>query len=237
MISVLTLTYGRKQLLEESIHSFLLQDFDKSEMVIINDEPNVIYRFNHPKVKIINLNQRFENISKKIEWGFKQCSYDYVYRLDDDDLLTLNALTNVEKQINENPGYEIYRSSGYFYFQHNKFISKRSGEVNNGNVYSKDYLNRITFPDKNIGEDFDITFTFNGHTHESIYHPTMIYRLGMSTYHLSDMFNIPIVGQYELTDKLKEKRKFSFFKKKKWVIDLDPKFNDYYYEQIKELWL
>ena len=99
MISVLTLTYGRKQLLEESIHSFLLQDFDKSEMVIINDEPNVIYRFNHPKVKIINLNQRFENISKKIEWGFKECSYDYVYRLYDDDLFEMGqALIELAKQ-------------------------------------------------------------------------------------------------------------------------------------------
>ena len=225
MISVLTLTYGRKQLLEESIHSFLLQNFDESEMVVINDEPNVVYKFNHPKVRVINLNQRFENISKKIEWGFKECKYDYVYRLDDDDLLSLNALKNVEKQINENPGYDIYRRSKHFYFVHNEFKDTNSS-VNNGNVYSKDYLNRITFPDKNFGEDFDITFKFNGRVHESSETPTMIYRWGMSTYHISGMDDIPIKRQYEWADELKEKND--------GVIDLDPKFNDNYYEQIKE---
>jgi glycosyltransferase involved in cell wall biosynthesis len=225
MISVLTLTYGRKRLLEESIHSFLLQNFDESEMVIINDEPNVTYRFNHPKVKVINLNQRFVNISKKIEWGFKECKYDYVYRLDDDDLLSLNGLKNVEKQINENPGYEIYRRSSHFYFEHNNFIDFKNS-VNNGNVYSKDYLNRITFPDKNFGEDLDITYKFNGRVHESIDDPTMIYRWGMSTYHISGMDDIPIIRQYEWADKLKEKNE--------GIIDLDPKFDDNYYEQIKE---
>lgn len=225
MISVLTLTYGRKRLLEESIHSFLSQNFEESEMVIINDEPNVTYRFIHPRVKIINLNQRFDNISKKIEWGFKECKYDYVYRLDDDDLLSLNALKNVEKQINENPGYEIYRRSNHLYFEHNKCLGIGGG-VNNGNVYTKNYLNRITFPGKNFGEDFDITYKFGASIHESKDCPTMIYRWGMSTYHISGMDDIPIKRQYEWADELKEKND--------GVIDLDPKFNDNYYEQIKE---
>ena len=54
MISVLTLTYGRKTLLEEAIQSFINQNDDQSEMVIINDEQNVHYNINHPNVNIIN---------------------------------------------------------------------------------------------------------------------------------------------------------------------------------------
>jgi glycosyltransferase involved in cell wall biosynthesis len=37
MISVLTLTYQRPNLLEEAIHSFLIQNQEDCEMVVIND--------------------------------------------------------------------------------------------------------------------------------------------------------------------------------------------------------
>ena len=60
MISVLTLTYQRHHILEEAIESFLRQDFSgESEMVIINDSPIVEYVFEHPKIRIINLKERF----------------------------------------------------------------------------------------------------------------------------------------------------------------------------------
>jgi glycosyltransferase involved in cell wall biosynthesis len=224
MISVLTLTYGRKQLLEEVIFSFLSQNHDNSEMVIINDEPNVVYSYNHPKIKIYNLPQRFENISKKLEWGFKQCEYDYIYRLDDDDLFSIDALKNVEKQINENPNYEIYRNVSHFYFEHNKFLGVKNS-INTGNVYTKKYLERIIFPNKNWGEDLDITFNFNAKIHDSKNTPTMIYRWGMETFHISGMGNIEIKEQYDWADRLKEKNE--------GIIDLSPKFNDNYYKQIQ----
>ena len=51
MISVLTLTYKRPILLEEAIQSFLEQNRADCEMVIINDNPEVDYVFNHPNVK------------------------------------------------------------------------------------------------------------------------------------------------------------------------------------------
>ena len=44
MISILTLTYQRHKILEEAIQSYLSQDFEgESEMVIINDSPDVEY--------------------------------------------------------------------------------------------------------------------------------------------------------------------------------------------------
>ncbi|MFN9113485.1 MAG: glycosyltransferase family 2 protein, partial [Bacteroidota bacterium] len=110
MISVLTLTYKRHHLLEEAIQSFLSQNVLKdSEMVIINDNPDVEYVFDHPMVKIINYKNRFKSISEKLKWGYRQCKYDYIYRLDDDDLLTPWALKNVQIDIEINPGYDIYR--------------------------------------------------------------------------------------------------------------------------------
>ena len=120
-ISVLTLTYQRFEILQEAIKSFLEQDFDgESEMLIINDSPFVKYTCNHENVRIINCDERFQSISAKLEFGYKQCKYDYIFRLDDDDLLTPWALTLSREYIDENPGYEVYRSANHYAFVDNK---------------------------------------------------------------------------------------------------------------------
>lgn len=220
MISVLTLTYQRQPLLEESIQSFLLQNNPTSEMVIINDYPDVEYILDHPQIKIYNCDERFPSISEKLKWGFSQCNFDYIYRLDDDDLLAPNALKLTEDDIKSQPGYEIYRSNNHYYFENNKYV-KISGMVNNGNVYTKSYLNRITFPDKSWGEDFDITFKNNAKIFDANRKPTMIYRWGMPTYHISGMGDRPNKELYEWADRLGIKSSGK--------VILTPQFeNDYY---------
>ena len=123
MISVLTITYKRHHLLEEAIESFLRQELPpQCEMVIINDNAEVDYKLDHFKnVRIINHKERFSSIGAKLEWGYKQCKYNYIYRLDDDDLLTPWALSSVMADINANPGHDIYRSNGMYFFSNNVF--------------------------------------------------------------------------------------------------------------------
>jgi glycosyltransferase involved in cell wall biosynthesis len=187
MISVLTITYKRHHLLEEAIQSFLLQELPpECEMVIINDNSEVDYVYNHPKVRIINHKERFPSIAAKLEWGYKQCKYDHIYRLDDDDLLAPWALKNASIDIQTNPGYEIYRSQGMYFFVHNIYQGENSN-INNGNIYTKAYLDRIKFPDKSGDEDADITFHHGGKIYESKLKHSMLYRWGMNTLHISGM--------------------------------------------------
>ena len=226
MISVLTLTYKRHHLLEEAIQSFLSQNILKdSEMVIINDNPDVEYVFDHPMIKILNYKERFKSISEKLKWGYRQCKYDYIYRLDDDDLLAPWALKNTQIDIEVNPGYDVYRSEGMYFFVNNKF-EKESSNINNGNVYTKEYLNRIEWPDNSSGEDADITFGHKAKIYESKLKHTMIYRWGMNTFHISGMgiqSNETILNQ---ADKMLDDRK--------GIVQLNPHFDNDYYEQIKK---
>jgi hypothetical protein len=99
-----------------------------------------------------------------------------------------------------------------------------SDNINNGNVYSKSYLDRITWPDKSGDEDADITF---GHKADifTIQLPTMIYRWGMNTLHISGM------GKQSNETILKEADKV--LKEEDGVIILKPHFNTEYYHQIK----
>jgi glycosyltransferase involved in cell wall biosynthesis len=231
-ISVLTLTYQRHHLLEEAIASFLLQkEFEGSEMVVINDSPDVKYIFDHPKVRIINLDHRFDSIGEKLEWGYKQCKNDYIYRLDDDDLLTEDALSIATLAIypliynidDDHKLYDIYRSQHFYYFSENQYDGF-TGSTNNGNIYSKDYLDRIIFPKKSFGEDLDITFG-NDASIYTINLPTMIYRWGMNTYHVSGMGNVSNEEMRNWTD--------SIIKKEEGEIILQPHFKEDYYSKIK----
>jgi glycosyltransferase involved in cell wall biosynthesis len=225
MISVLTITYKRHHLLEEAIESFLKQEFPpECEMVIINDNPEVDYVYDHPRVFIINHKERFPSIAAKLEWGYKQCKYNHIYRLDDDDLLTPWALKNASIDIETNPGFDIYRSEGMYFFMHNKF-DKESSNINNGNIYTKTYLDRITWPDKSGDEDADITFGHKAKIYESKLKHTMIYRWGMNTLHISGMgkqTNEVILAQ---ADKVLDNTK--------GIIQLNPKFINDYYCQLK----
>jgi glycosyltransferase involved in cell wall biosynthesis len=224
MISVLTITYKRHHLLEEAIESFLKQQTTiDCEMVVINDNPEVDYIYNHDKVKIFNCKERFPSIASKLEWGYKQCKYDYIYRLDDDDLLAPWALENVKEDILANPGHEIYRSEGMYFFINNEF-QKKDSNINNGNVYTKAYLDRIEFPDKSGDEDMYITFRNNAKIYESKLKHTMIYRWGMGTLHISGMGIQPNEVVLEQADKMLDATKGD--------IILTPHFDNDYYKQL-----
>lgn len=223
MISVVTLTYKRKHILEEAIQSYLNQDYEgESEMLVINDSPDVQYVFDHPKVRIINSPTRFSSIGKKLQYGFQQAKGDYLYRLDDDDLLSPWALSIVNEYITENPGKDIYRCAHHYFFSNNEFASI-SSSINNGNCYSKDFINKIEFPETSGNEDNTITFwrdanIYNGDKGRY----SMLYRWGMYTYHISGM------GNYEDNDYVLS-RTDQLCEKEEGVIELNPHFkNDYY---------
>lgn len=236
MVTVLTLTYQRHFILEEAIESYLRQNFEeKSEMLIINDSPKVEYVYEHPKIRIINLKKRFPSVGQKLKFGFSKCKYDNIFRLDDDDLLAPDALNNTWDDIQKHPDYEIYRSDGHYFFEHNKYKGI-SGSVNNGNVYTKKYLSRIEIPNKSFGEDCAMTFDFNAKIYVSNRkQKTMIYRWGMSTYHISGMGDISSDDMKDWTDKIVDsvakERKTS---PEEGKLVLNPHFDEEYYEQIAD---
>jgi len=226
MISIVTLTYKRKNLLEEAIQSYLNQDYQgDSEMVIVNDSPDVNYIFDHPKIKIINCKYRFSSIGKKLEYAFKNANGNYLYRLDDDDLLTPWAISIVNEYITENPNKDIYRCANHYFFTNNKFTSI-SSSINNGNCYSKNFINKIEFPEVSGNEDNTITFwrgasIYNGDKGKY----SMIYRWGMETYHISGM------GNYENNDYILSKTD-ELCEKESGTIKLNPHFNNDYYKYL-----
>lgn len=237
MITVLTLTYQRSYILEEAIESFLCQNFDgEREMLIINDSSTVEYVFEHPNVRIINVKNRFKSIWEKLKFGIDQAKYDYIYRLDDDDLLTPWALKNSWEDITNNSDHEVYRSNGHYLFVHNKFI-KVTDNINNGNIYTKKYIEKIIPLMTNIsfGEDAKMTFDFNANIYTSTREEkTMIYRWGMETYHISGMGTTDNEEVLTRTDMLvSDIAKQRNSEVEHGVVYLTPHFKEDYYSSLK----
>ena len=228
MISVLTLTYQRHHILEEAIHSFLHQQYDgEREMVIINDSPEVEYRIDAPNVKVINLNVRLSSIGKKLEWGFTQCKGDWIYRLDDDDLLAPWALELQREYREGHPNKEVLRCQKHYFFSQNEYQGL-ADSINNGNCYSKEYIKRVgSFRDTSGDEDNWLTF-HNGADMNigDTGRYSMIYRWGMATYHISGM------GNYEDNNWILSNTDTLTKKTESGVIYLEPKFNSDYWSQL-----
>jgi hypothetical protein len=229
MVSILTLTYQRHWLLEEAIHSYLLQldGYEQTtEMVVINDSPDVEYVFDHPNVRIINCKKRFGSIGKKLEWGFKQCKGNWIYRLDDDDLLSPYALEVNEQHRKSYPNKDILRDKHHYYFVNNEYDSV-AGSINNGNCYSKKYIERVgNFVDRSGDEDKWLTYDNGADIYDGdLGKYTMIYRWGMNTYHISTM------GDYHNNESIlsnTDKQSFA----ESGVIKLKPHFDNDYWKQI-----
>ena len=101
----------------------------------------------------------------------------------------------------------------------------KSDSINNGNCYSRNFINRIDWIDRSIGEDNHITF----HQNANIYtgdsgRYSMAYRWGMGVYHISGMGDTSNEEIYRITDQSN---------KEKGIISLTPGLMKDYWSEIK----
>ena len=102
-ISCKCITYGRVSTLEESIESVLKQDYpaDKCELIIVNDYPLQTLVFDHPQIKIVNLDKTFDIIGEKENYATELCQGEIICQWDDDDVALSNHLQNVAKYMTD----------------------------------------------------------------------------------------------------------------------------------------
>jgi glycosyltransferase involved in cell wall biosynthesis len=155
MISCKVSTYGRVSFLEEAIESFLRQEFEgKKELVIINDYPLQELVYNHPEIRIINIDMTYPLISQKENFAVSQCKGDIIATFDDDDIAMPWHLSNIAKYIEDN---DLIRWGNGVYYNEPK-ITSITYIGNSGMVYRKQAWEKIGgFPLENAG--YDSTFT------------------------------------------------------------------------------
>jgi hypothetical protein len=156
-ISCKCITYGRIDTLEESIYSFINQEYDgKKELIIVNDYPLQKIIFDHPDVRIFNLDYTFDTIGAKENYAVSMCSHDIIAVWDDDDIAMPNHLSNIAKYFKPETDLLFWGRGVLF---NEPEISAITGLGNSGIVYSRKIWRQIGgHPLENAG--YDMTFVY-----------------------------------------------------------------------------
>ncbi|MFQ5734587.1 MAG: glycosyltransferase [Planctomycetaceae bacterium] len=86
-VSCQCITYGRTELLDEAVESFLRQDYaGAQELVILNDYSELTIQCDLPEVKVVNLPYRMKTIGEKRNACVALCSGGVIFLWDDDDI-------------------------------------------------------------------------------------------------------------------------------------------------------
>ena len=195
-ISCLMPTYNRcakeQFLIEESIQSFLFQDYEDCELIICNDTPNQKLNFHHEKVIVQNVPERFETLSDKIQYMIDQSTGDALCRWDDDDISLPHRLSYSAKKLG---GRLEWRPENYWYCpkaetHYNEF----AGNTHVTSLWRREVLEQFggSYPEKASGwedQQFNIQLNESGVNScgeiippEDIFY---LYRWGVSHKHLS----------------------------------------------------
>lgn len=160
-ISAKCITYGRINTLEETIYSYINQDYpsELKEMIIVNDyslqtltlDEDICKEYN---IKIYNLTETFKTIGEKENYTIERCSGDLIAVFDDDDVAMSNHLSNIAKFWKEDTNL-LHWGHGVYYNEPN--ITSIEFIGNSGIVYSKKAWEAIgKSPLENAGGDMTL---------------------------------------------------------------------------------
>lgn len=110
-VSCICVTYGRRELLQESIQMFLDQDFKgEAELVILNDEEGVEYyiddEISAQNVRVVNSETRYSSIGSKRTAATNMAEGRIIIPWDDDDIILPNKISSIESRMKDNDYFQ-----------------------------------------------------------------------------------------------------------------------------------
>ena len=192
-VSCICLTYGRPNLLEEAIHSFLLQDYTgEKELIVLNDYSRQTLLFKHPEVCVFNIPRRFRTIGEKRNAAVALSTHDLLFMWDDDDVCLPHRLSLSVEMFQPSKGY--FTPQQAWLWDNGKMSGPTRNALHGAACLSRDLFDSVGgYAAMNSGEDQDIEARFREKvpdatqedeiTAEEVFY---IYRWGgIESYHLS----------------------------------------------------
>ena len=113
-MSCLCPTFGRANLLEESIESFLRQEEDEKELIILNDADwQTLELEPYDNIRLYNSEERFPDMGSKWNWLVREAIFDNLVPWPSDDIMLPWALSTLQALL---WGYEYVHPLGRFVF-------------------------------------------------------------------------------------------------------------------------
>jgi glycosyltransferase involved in cell wall biosynthesis len=159
-VSCICPTYARPQLLEEAIHSFLVQDFEgEKELLVLNDFGPQTLRFDHPEVTLINLPVRFRTLGAKRNAAVSLCRYDVIAVWDDDDICLPHRLSYSMRNYEQKRRF--FWANKYFLVNEGKIRSIQRVRSHSLAVWHRSLFEEVGgYPARAVGEDADLQIRF-----------------------------------------------------------------------------
>jgi hypothetical protein len=182
-------------LMNEAVESFLNQSIPGGvdrELIVLNDTPNQRIEYDHPKVKIINLDERMPTLSDKLVRMIEVAQGDFLCRWDDDDInLPWRLKFSLEKLLE--CGQDEWRPSNYWYDDGDLHHVDRPGNTHVMALWKRSILDRIGGYPAGLSGNEDQAFNKRVHEigirehgdHLAIADIFYLYRWGVSHWHLS----------------------------------------------------
>jgi hypothetical protein len=86
-VSCFCSAYGKVHCLHELVYSFLNQDYNgPKELVILNDLASQNIIFEHPEVRVINVQEHITPLGRKFNTNVSHCRYDNIAVMEIDDI-------------------------------------------------------------------------------------------------------------------------------------------------------
>ena len=159
-VSCICPTYGRPELLEEAIQSFLLQDYlGPKELIVLNDFDRQLLIFDHPEVTIINLPRRFRTLGEKHNAAVSLASHDLIFVWDDDDIYLPHRLTFSVERFDVRKGF--FKPGRAWIWNDGRLSGPEANLFAAGSCWSRELFERArSYAPIGLGHDVEIEARF-----------------------------------------------------------------------------
>jgi glycosyltransferase involved in cell wall biosynthesis len=192
-VSCICLTYGRPEVLEEAICSFLQQDYaGRKELIVLNDYASQSLTFDHPEVQVINVTRRFRTVGEKMNAAVALASHDILFVWDDDDIYLPHRLGFSVPRFEPQKGF--FKPDKAWLWNNGKLSGPTKNIFHSGSCWSRDLFDAVRGYAAE-GTGYDLIFEsileqrFPGSTTTYDIRPEEIYYLyrwsGTGSYHMS----------------------------------------------------
>lgn len=143
-LTIVIPVYNAELFLEKCLESILCQITDNIKILLINDgskdsSPSICDKYAKKYDFIRVLHQENKGVSSARNLGLSNVDTDFLFFMDADDMLTNNAISNIEKIINANPEIKLFTFEYFTINNEDEFLFK-TPTIPEGNYTRKDFI-------------------------------------------------------------------------------------------------
>jgi glycosyltransferase involved in cell wall biosynthesis len=243
-VSCICLTYGRPEVLEEAVYSFLQQDYaGRKELIVLNDYADQSLTLDHAEVQVINVNKRFRTVGEKMNVAVALAAYDLLFVWDDDDVYLPHRLSFSVAKFEPQKGF--FKPDKAWFWNNGKLSGPAKNIFHSGSCWSRGLFDAVRGYVAE-GTGYDLVFErlleeqFPGSTAAYDIRPEEIYYLyrwsGTGSYHMSGFGNYAPgenAGHNQVEDFVKQRA--SRGQIRRGIIPLQPHWKWDYQQLVSEI--